>query len=78
MPALSSEGEDQLVLNAADAAHNGDDTVVDLEIITEERHHHEPFQSNVETLKRKRLCISTYCSVLTIIQCNGLRLSIYL
>ena len=68
MPALSSEGEDQLVLNAADAAHNGDDTVVDLEIITEERHHHEPFQSNVETLKRKRLSICSVVLLLTIIQ----------
>ena len=65
MPALSSEGKDQLVLNPADAAHDGDDTVVDLEIITEERHHHKPLQSNVETLKRKRLAI---CSVLVLIK----------
>ena len=67
MPALSSEGEDQLVLNAADAAHNGDDTVVDLEIITEERHHHEPFQSNVETLKRSRLSICSIVLLLTMV-----------
>ena len=43
MPALSSESKDQLVLDATDAAHDGDDTVVDLEVITEERHHHESF-----------------------------------
>ena len=54
MPALSSEGKDQLVLNPADAAHDGDDTVVDLEIIAEERHHHKPLQSNVQTLERER------------------------
>ena len=54
MPALGSKRKHQLVLYAADAAHDGDDTVVDLEIIAEEWHHHEPLQSNVETLKRER------------------------
>ena len=54
MPALSGESEYQLVLDATDAAHDGDDTVVDLEIVAEEGHHHEPLQSNVETLQRER------------------------
>ena len=60
MPALSSEGKDQLVLNPADAAHDGDDAVVDPQIVTQERHHHEPLQSNVETLKRERDDLCSY------------------
>ena len=60
VPALSGEGEHQLVLDPADASHDGDDAVVDLQIVTQERHHHEPLQSNVKTLERGNI---TTCHV---------------
>ena len=53
MPALCGEGEYQIVLHPTDAPHDGDDAVVDLEVVTQERHHHKPLQCNVETLQNR-------------------------
>ena len=55
MPALRGESKDQLVLNPADAAHDGDDAVVDLEVVAEEGHHHKPLQTDVETLTSRKV-----------------------
>ena len=73
MPAFGGECEDELLLYSTDTAHYCDDTIVnlrseyecvvrrflvmDLEIITQEWHHKETFQADMETLKQEKIIV---------------------
>ena len=50
VPSLGGECEHQTLLDATDAADDGDDTVVDQQHVAEERHHQEAFDGYVNAL----------------------------
>ena len=55
MPAFGGECEDELLLYTTDTAHYCDDAIMDLQVVTQEWHHKETFQTDVETLKQKKI-----------------------
>ena len=50
MPALGGEGKHEVFLYPADKAHDGEDAVVNLEVVAEEGDNKKPFNGDMNTL----------------------------
>ena len=50
MPALGGEGKHEVFLYPTDKAHDGEDAVVNLEVVAEEGDNEKPFNGDMNTL----------------------------
>ena len=55
MPAFGSKCSHEFLLDTTETSHDGNDAVMNLEVVAEEGHHHKPLQTDVETLTSRKV-----------------------
>ena len=60
MPALGGKGKHQVLLYPADEAHDGEDAVVNLEVVAEKGDNDEPLDADMNTLRKAVVLFEYY------------------